>query len=220
MANTVVQATVRETLGKNENRRLRAGGRIPGVVYGRGITPMSVSVDPRDIYRILHSETGRNTIFKLEVDGNSQDVLIRDMQLDPLRDTLVHADFQAIAMDETMEFDVPVEPVGTAKGVKTGGGLLELVLRTIQVECLPGNVPQHITVDVADLDIGGTVRVSQLQVDSEKIKILNDPDLVVLSVVLPAAEKVEEVAAPTEEATVEPEVIKKGKAEEEEAGKE
>jgi len=221
MANTVVQATVRETLGKNSNRRLRAGGRIPGVVYGRGITPIAVSVDPRDIHRILHSDTGRNTIFKLDVDGTSQDVLIRDMQLDPLRDTLVHADFQAIAMDQTMVFDVPVEPLGTAKGVKTGGGLLELVLRTVQVECLPGNVPQHIAIDVNDLDIGGTVRISQLQVDTEKMKILNDPDLVVLSVVLPAAEKVEEVvAAPTEEATTEPEVIKKGKAEEEEAGKE
>ncbi|MFB3904846.1 MAG: 50S ribosomal protein L25 [Acidobacteriota bacterium] len=221
MADTVVQATVRQTIGKNENRRLRARGRIPGVVYGRGITPIAVSVDPRDIHRILHSDTGRNTIFKLDVDGTSRDVLIRDMQLDPLHDTLVHADFQAIAMDETMVFDVPVEPVGTAKGVKTGGGLLEVVLRTIQVECLPGDVPQHIAVDVNDLDVGGTIRVSQLQVDAEKIKILNDPDLVVLSVVLPAAEKVEEVAAPAEEeAAAEPEVIKKGKAEEEEAGKE
>jgi large subunit ribosomal protein L25 len=183
---------------------------------------MAISVDPRDIHRILHSESGRNTIFKLDVAGTARDVLIRDMQLDPIRDTLVHADFQAIAMDQTMAFDVPVEPIGTAKGVKTGGGLLELVLRTIQVECLPGNVPQHITVDVNDLDIGGTVRVSQLQVDTEKVKIMNDPDLVVLSVVLPAAEKVEEVVAPTEEAAVEPEVIKKGKAEEEaeEAGKE
>lgn len=221
MASTVVQATVREHLGKNENRRLRAGGRIPGVVYGQGITPMAISVDPRDIYRILHSDAGRNTIFKLDVAGTSRDVLIRDMQLDPLRDTLVHADFQAIAMDQTMAFDVPVEPIGTAKGVKTGGGLLEVVLRTIQVECLPGDVPQHIAVDVNDLDIGGTVRISQLQVDTEKVKILNDPDLVVLSVVLPAAEKVEEVVAPVEEAaTAEPEVIKKGKAEEEEeAGK-
>ncbi len=222
MANTVVQATVRETVGKNENRRLRAGGRIPGVVYGRGITPIAVSVDPRDIHRILHSDTGRNTIFKLDVNGTSRDVLIRDMQLDPLRDTLLHADFQAIAMDQTMTFDVPVEPIGTAKGVKTGGGLLEVVLRTVQVECLPGNVPQHIAVDVNELEVGGTVRISQLQVDTEKIKILNDPDLVVLSIVLPAAEKVEEVvAAPTEEEAAEPEVIKKGKAEEEEeSGKE
>jgi large subunit ribosomal protein L25 len=222
MANTVVQATVREAVGKNKNRRLRAGGRIPAVVYGHGMTPVAVSVDPRDIYRILHSDSGRNTIFTLDVAGTSRDVLIRDMQLDPLRDTLVHADFQAIAMDQTMVFDVPVEPIGTAKGVKTGGGLLEVVLRTIQIECLPGNVPQHIPVDVTNLDIGGTIRVSQLQVDSEKITILNDPDLVVLSVALPAAEKVEEVAAPVEEeAAAEPEVIKRGKAEEEEqAGKE
>lgn len=220
MSNTVVQATVRETVGKNENRRLRAGGRIPGVVYGRGITPISVSVDPRDIHRILHSGTGRNTIFKLDVAGTSRDVLIRDLQLDPLRDTLVHADFQAIAMDQTMTFDIPVEPIGTAKGVKTGGGLLEVVLRTIQVECLPGDVPQHIAVEVSDLDIGGTIRISQLQVDTSKIKILNDPDLVVLNVALPALEKVEEVAAPVEAETAEPEVIKKGKAEEEEAGKE
>ncbi|RPI29153.1 MAG: 50S ribosomal protein L25 [Acidobacteria bacterium] len=220
MANTVVQATVREAVGKNKNRRLRSSGRIPGVVYGRGITPVSVSVDPRDIHRILHSGSGRNTIFKLDIDGTSRDVLIRDLQLDPLKDTLVHADFQAIAMDQAMVFEVPVEALGSAKGVKTGGGLLEIVMRTIEVECLPGDVPEHIQIDVSDMDIGDTQRVSQLKVDASKIKILNDPDLVVLSVVLPAAEKVEEVAVPTEEATSEPEVIKKGKAEEEEAAKE
>ena len=220
MANTVVQATLRDAVGKNPNRRLRASGRIPAVVYGRGVTPVSISVDPRDVQRILHSASGRNTIFTLEIDGNSRDVLIRDLQLDPVKDTLIHADFQAVAMDQTMVFEVPVEPVGTAKGVKTGGGILEIVLKSIEVECLPGDVPEDIKIDVSEMDVGDVLRVSQLQVDTSKIKVLNEPDLVVLSIVLLALERAEEAAAPVEEAGVEPEVIRKGRAEAEEEEKE
>jgi len=175
---------------------------------------VAISVDPRDIHRILHSESGRNTIFKLNIGDTSRDVLIRDFQLDPLRDTLMHADFQAIAMDQTMEFEVPVETVGTAKGVKTGGGILDIVLRVIDVECLPADVPDHIRIDVKDLEVGDVVRVNQLEVDKSKVKILSDPDLVVINISLPAAEKAEEVPAAGEEAAAEPEVIRRGKEEE------
>ncbi len=219
MATTVVvQATKRGEFGKNSNRRLRNTGRIPAVIYGRGLDPVPVTVDPRDVSRILHSDTGRNTIFKLDIEGTSKDVLIRDYQLDPIRDSLVHADFQAIAMDQTMTFQVPVETVGEAKGVKASGGTLDLVMRTIEVECLPGNVPQSIGLEVADLEIGDSVRVRQLKFDESKIKILSDPDLVVLTVSAPVVEEAPPV--PVEAETAEPEVIKKGKGEEEAAEKE
>ena len=222
MAKTlVVQAKVRKEFGKNHNRRLRAQGMIPGTVYGHKMEAVSVTVDPKEIHRILHSDSGRNTIFKLKVEGSSHDVLIRDFQLDPLRDTLLHADFQAIAMDQAMTFEVPVEPVGVSKGVKTSGGILDVVLRTIEIECLPADVPDQIEIDVTDLDIGDSVRVSQLKVDTSKLKILNDSNLVVINVSMPAIEKVEEApvaeVAEGEEAAAEPEVIKKGKAEEEAA---
>jgi large subunit ribosomal protein L25 len=219
MAKTVVvYAKVRNEFGKNPNRRLRANGLIPGVVYGRSMDAVAVTVDPRDIHRILHSDSGRNTIFKLDVEGASKDVLIRDFQLDPIRDTLVHADFQAIAMDQAMVFEVPVEPVGMAAAVKAAGGLLDVVLRTIEVECLPADVPDHIRIDVSNMNVGDSLRISQVQVDTSKLRILNDPDLTVINVSLPAIEKVEEAPAPEAEeevATAEPEVIKKGKAEEE-----
>jgi len=219
MATTVVvQATKRQEFGKNSNRRLRVSGKIPAVIYGRGMEPVPVTVNPRDVSKILHSDTGRNTIFKLDIDGSSKDVLIRDYQLDPIRDSLVHADFQAIAMDQTMVFQVPVEAVGDAKGVKASGGTLDLVMRTIEVECLPGDVPQSVTLEVGELEIGDSVRVRQLKVDESKIKILSDPDLVVLTVSAPVAE--EAPPAPAEGETAEPEVIKKGKGEEEEAQKE
>jgi large subunit ribosomal protein L25 len=215
----VVQATRRDEFGKNSNRRLRITGRIPAVIYGRGLDPVPVTVDPRDVSRILHSDTGRNTIFKLNIEGTARDVLIRDFQLDPVRDSLVHADFQAIAMDQTMAFQVPVEMVGEAKGVKAAGGTLDLVMRTIEVECLPGDVPQSITVQVDELQIGDAVRVRQLTVDETKIKILSEPDLVVLTVSAPVIEEAPPVPVAEGEA-VEPEVIKKGKGEEEEAEKE
>jgi len=214
----VVEATRRGEFGKNSNRRLRSTGRIPAVIYGRGLDPVPVTVDPRDVSRILHSDTGRNTIFKLNIEGTSRDVLIRDFQLDPVRDSLVHADFQAIAMDQTMTFQVPVEMIGDAKGVKAAGGTLDLVMRTIEVECLPGDVPQNIAVEVEALQIGDSVRVRQLKVDETKVKILSEPDLVVLTVSAPVAE--EAPPAPAEAEVAEPEVIKKGKGEEEEAEKE
>lgn len=214
MSEIIVRAEPRTTLGKNANRRLRGQGRIPAVVYGRRMSPQAVTVDPREVDRILHSEAGHNTIFKLQVDGALQDVIIRDYQLDPVKDKLLHADFQAIAMDETMSFDVPVEVVGSARGVQLGG-ILDLVLREIEVECLPGDVPDHIRVDVSQLEIGDALRVSDLPVDTSRITVLSEPELVVLTVVPPLAEEVEEEVPVEVEEEAEPEVIKKGKVEKE-----
>lgn len=209
-----VWAEPRKELGKNANRRLRAGGKIPAVVYGASFASAAVSVDPKDLYRILHSESGRNTIFKLDIAGENRDVLIKDFQVHPVQGNLLHADFQTIALDQLMVFEVPVEVVGVAKGVKETGGVLDMVVRQIELQCLPRDVPDRIRLDVASLEIGDSIRVAELQVDASKITVLSDPDLVVVTVVPPHVEKEPEVVV--EAVVAEPEVIKKGKAEEEE----
>ncbi len=214
MAEITVQAEERQEVGKGPNRRLRTQGKIPAVLYGHGLETLSVSVDTGDVDQILCSETGHNTIFKLQVGSNSSDVLIRDYQLDPVKGTLLHADFLTVALDKKMTFAVPVQTLGTASGV-TAGGVLDIVLREIELECLPADVPDHIPVDVTELEIGDSVRVKALQMDLSKISLLSDPDLVILSVVPPHVEEEPEVI-PEEEELEEPELIKKGKGEEEE----
>jgi large subunit ribosomal protein L25 len=215
MQDLKVQAENRQEFGKNASRRLRTRGKIPGVLYGQGMDPVALSVDPKEIVRILSSETGRNTIFKLEVGADAKNVLIRDYQLDPIKGTLIHADFQAIAMDEVRVFEVPIEMVGVPKGVKEGGGIVDFVLRQVEVQCLPADVPDHIRVDVEALEIGDAVRVENLRVDASKVEILSDPELVIITIVLPYVEKEPEVIL--EEASAEPEVIRKGRGEEEES---
>ena len=214
MAKITVQADERQEVGKGPNRRLRTQGKIPAVLYGQGLETLSVSVDTGDVDQILCSETGHNTIFKLQCGSNSTDVLIRDYQLDPVKGTLLHADFQVVALDKKMTFAVPVQTMGTASGV-TAGGVLDIVLREIDLECLPSDVPDHIPVDVTELEIGDSVRVEALQIDLSKISVLSDPNLVILSIVPPLVEEEPEVIAEEEELE-EPELIKKGKAEEEE----
>ena len=214
MAQLTVQAEERQKTGKGANRRLRMQGKLPAVVYGQGLETLAVSVNAQDVDLILHSEAGHNTIFQLQVSGKLTDVLIKDYQLDPVKGSLLHADFQAVALDQKMTFAVPVQVEGTAQGV-IAGGVLDQVLREIEVECLPTEVPDHIPLDVTELEIGDSVRVEALQVDSPKISLLSAPDLVILSIVPPQAEEeVEEIVE--EEELEEPELIKKGKAEEEE----
>ena len=214
MSEVIVTAEERTELGKNANRRLRLGGKIPGVVYGRGLDPVSIAIDPSDLIEILESDSGRNTIFALDTGKESKEVLIKDLQLDPIKGTLVHADFQYVSKDQVMEFQVPVELVGEAEGVKTHGGIMDVVLREIHVQCLPMDVPDNIRVDVTDIDIGGSIRVSELEIDTTNVTVLSDPELVVLSVLAPRVEEEPEVVVEEEEG-VEPEVIKKGKEEEE-----
>lgn len=217
MKDLMVQAEQRELLGKNACRRLRAEGKIPGVVYGQDFQPVAVTVNPKDIQHILRSESGHNTIFKLEFNKVSKDVLIRDYQLDPVKGHLLHADFLTVDMHEAMTFEVPLEPVGNAPGVKNGG-ILDQVLREIEIECLPGEVPDNIEVDVSALEIGDILRVEDLKLDASKLTLLSEPDLVVLTISPPTIE--EEEVEEVEEEEAEPEVIKKGKAEEEEEAEE
>jgi len=217
MPTTVIEAQIRIPGGKNANRRLRKSGLIPAVIYGRGKQPIVVSVNPHQVQSILHSDTGRNTIFTVNVDGSEQNnAMVKDYQLDPVQGKMIHADFLEIAMDRLLELTVNVELLGESEGVKIDGGIMDFVTRSIEVECLPSDIPESIKVDVSHLKINDYIRVKNLQTN-EKVKILSDPEVVIVTIVPPIKEEVP-VEAPVEAA--EPEVIKKGKAVEEGAEEE
>jgi large subunit ribosomal protein L25 len=212
---TVIEAQLRTPGGKNVNRRLRIAGKIPAVIYGPGKQPIVVSVDPHAVKAILYSESGRNTIFAISVDGSEQNnAMVKDYQLDPVQGNLIHTDFLEIAMDRLLVLTVNVETVGEAEGVKLDGGIMDIVTRSIEVECLPSDIPESIKVDVSHLKINDYIRVKNIQTDA-KVRILTDPEVVVVTIVPPLKEEVPvvEAAAATPE-TAEPEVIKKGKTEE------
>lgn len=215
MPTTIIEAQMRTPGGKNANRRLRKSGIIPAVIYGPKKKTMAVSVDPHTIQGILHSETGRNTIFTLDVDGSKQkNSMVKDYQLDPVHGNLIHVDFIQIAMDRLLELEVNIELIGEPEGVKIDGGIMDFVTRSIEVECLPADIPESIKVDVSHLRINDYIRVSNLEVDS-KVKILSDSDVVVVTVIPPVKEEEPVVEAEAEAEAEEPEVIKKGKAAEE-----
>ncbi len=220
MEQIVVEATLRKDFGKNASRRTRRRGAIPAIVYGARNKPVPVEVNPRQMLDILRSPSGYNTIFTLNIAGEGKaNVMLKDWQLDPVRETLLHVDLIRVAMTEKLRVKIPVMLVGEAKGVKVQGGVLEQVTREVEVECLPADIPDHLSADVSELMIGKQLRVGELAVDA-KVKVLTDPDRVIAHVV---SIKEEVVAAPevaVEAAPAEPEVIKKGKAaaeEEEEA---
>jgi large subunit ribosomal protein L25 len=217
MASTL-QAEKRDTRGKNEARRLRASGRIPAVVYGgERDKAVEISVDPKVLSRILHSESGVNTLIGLEgVGAGDTRVMVKEYQLDPITHKLLHADFYQIAMDKALTVTVPIVLKGEAKGVKQQGGIVDFVSREIEIETLPGDIPESITVDVSELMLNQGLRVRDLQTEGAKWKPMTDPDTMIVHVV---ALKVEE--APVAElaavpAAAEPEVIKKGKTDKEE----
>jgi|SRR5712671_2668801 len=222
MAEIVVSAESRTDRGKNAARRLRAKGLIPAVVYGGKGEAVAVAVDPKLLQRVLRSETGRNTILKLDIGGKGKtSAILKQWQVDPVRENFLHADFFRIAMDVALRVKVPVAVKGEARGVKTDGGILELIMRTIEVECLPGDIPERMEVDVTDLGINDAIRVSQVPANA-KVKIMEDADQVVVHVIAVKEEVVAPVAGavPVAEgeaapAATEPEVMKKGKKDEE-----
>jgi len=213
-----VPVQIRETRGKNEARRLRQRGLAPAVVYGSGQPTLVVSVEPKQIVKILHSGTGHNTIFNLAVhEGETTPVMLVDWQFDPVRENLLHVDMQRIDLTKRLRASVPVHTHGDPIGVKQQGGLLELVTREIEIECLPDDIPEHFTVDVAELTLGQAKRASDVAL-SGSMKLLSPADAVIAHVVVLRVEAAPEVAAPAvgEAASdAEPEVIKKGKKEEE-----
>jgi large subunit ribosomal protein L25 len=217
-----LQAEKREGRGKNEARRLRAAGRIPAVVYGAEKNKaVEIAVDPKVLLRILHSESGVNTLIGLQgVDFAGGKVLVKEYQLDPIDHKLLHADFYAVAMDKAITVTVPIVLKGEPKGVKQQGGIVDFVNRELEVECLPGDIPEHIDVDVSELMMHQGIRVRDLQADA-KWKPISEPDMMIVHVVTVKAEEPApaEAAAATAAApapAAEPEVIKKGKKEEEE----
>ena len=219
----VVEAQPREANGKNVARRVRKSGKLPAVVYGAGKQPLSVSVDPKQIARILHSEAGHNTIFDLQVDGERTKAMIVEWQYEPINGALLHLDLKRIALDQRLKVKVPIAVKGEAAGVKQQGGILDLVLREVEVECLPGDIPSHVDADVTHLVFGQSLRVSDLPLDRSKVKILTPADQVVAhvtSVKDEVAPTPEVVAAEAAAAPAEPEVIKKGKQETAEEGAE
>src|SRR6266849_2719664 len=218
-----LEATARDTFGKNEARRTRREGRVPAVLYGgdgKEATPIAVA--PKALLKILHSESGQNTLISLKLAGAGDTrVLVKAFQLDPVTHEVLHADFYRVAMDKVLQVTIPIVVHGEPKGVKQQGGVLEHIRREIEIECLPGDIPEHIDVDVSELMLHQGVRVRDLTVNP-KWTPLSDPDLMLVHVIMP---KAEEVAAPAEVAAAdtatpaEPEVIKKGKKEEDEGEK-
>jgi large subunit ribosomal protein L25 len=219
-----LEAVKRDGRGKNEANRLRASGKIPAVFYGpakdgKGPQGVAVSVDPKAVLRILHSDTGANTLINLKFEGLETRVMVREYQLDPITHHLLHADFYQLAMDKAIVVTVPIVVKGESKGVKQQGGLLDFVTRDIEVECLPTDIPENITVDVSELMLHESIRVRDLPLDP-KWKSVSEGDTMLVHIVMPKAE--EEPAAATAEAgaaaaaPAEPEVIKKGKTDEKE----
>ena len=217
-------AVTRTGRGKNEARRLRQEGQVPAVVYGgESREGLPVAVDPKELLRILHSESGVNTLIGLTVDGGkASKVLVKEFQLDPIRDVLLHVDFYRLTLDKAITVTVPVTVSGEPAGVKQQGGLLDFVQRDVQVECMPTEIPEHLDVDVSELMIGDGIRLRDLIADVKWTPV-SDPDTLLVHVIAPKVEEeeaeAEAEAAATEPAVegAEPEVIKKGKAEDEES---
>src|ERR1041385_1411692 len=203
---------------KNDARRVRRDGKVPAVVYGAGKDAVPVSVDPRQVTRILHSATGHNTVFDLAVDGERSKAMIVDWQYEPIKGSLLHIDVKRIAMDQKLKVNVPIELVGEPAGVKQQGGILEQIAREVEVECLPGDIPNQIELNVGDLVFGMVLRVADLP-KNDKVKFLSDPDQPVAHIISIKEEEVatpEAVAGEAAAAPPEPGGIKKGKQETEE----
>jgi len=217
----VLEAQTRDSFGKNEARRTRRGGHVPAVLYGgggNGATP--IAVHPKALLKILHSDSGQNTLIQLKLAGAGETrVLVKDFQLDPVTHEVLHADFYRVAMDKLLRVTIPIVVHGEPPGVKQQGGILEHIRREIEIECLPADIPENVDLDVGELMLHQGIRVRDIA-PNPKWKPISDADMMVVHVIMP---KAEEVAAPTEAAVAaaatatpaEPEVIKKGKKEEE-----
>jgi len=213
MASATLEATTRESRGKNEARRLRVAGRIPAVLYGGAGGAVPLSVDPKALSRILHSGSGVNSIISLDVQGQGvTQVLVKEFLLEPIRHSMLHADFYRLQMDKAITVTVSIVLKGEPKGVKLQGGVVDFPGREVEVECLPGDIPENLTIDVSELMIGQGVRLKDLATDAKWTPV-SDPDTLIVHVIAAKAEE----AAPEAAATAEPEVAKKGKGDEEKA---
>ena len=212
----VLEVVRRDQFGRNNAGRLRRQGQIPAVLYGNKTAAEPVSVDPKALLRILHSQSGANTLISLKLEGaGDMRVLVKEYQLDPVKHELLHADFYRVAMDQMLQVTVPIQLTGEARGIKQQGAIVDFVHRELQVECLPGDIPENITVDITNLMLHDGVRVRDIDTGG-RWKPLSDGDMLIVHLVAPKVEAeaaTPEAAAPG--ATAEPEVIKKGKTEKE-----
>jgi large subunit ribosomal protein L25 len=216
----ILEAQARSSFGKNEARRTRRAGQVPAVLYGgdaKEATP--IAVPPKALLKILHSESGQNTLISLKLAGAGDTrVLVKDFQLDPITHEVLHADFYRVAMDRLLRVSIPIVVHGEAAGVKQQGGVLEHIRREVEIEVLPADIPENITIDVSELMLHQGIRVRELPVNP-KFKAVSDPDMMLVHVIMPKAEEVaapaDAVAAAATATPAEPEVIKKGKKEEE-----
>jgi large subunit ribosomal protein L25 len=198
---TVVEATPREEKGKNASRRLRANGQIPAAVYGGGMESVPVAINARELGTILRSDAGRNTIFTLNIQGHdSSPVMIKNLDVNPVTNKLVHTDLVRISLTEKTQVSVRIEFVGEPAGVKLSGGMIDVHLHEVEIECLPRDIPEQISVDVSNMELGDHIRVSDIPVDSDAITLVSDPDLLVVSLLAPSAVVEEVVEAPADAA--------------------
>ena len=215
----VLEAIERTSRGKNEARRLRVTGKIPAVIYGEREGGVAIAVDPKGLTKILQTELGANTLISLKLPGGADArVLVKEYQYDPVIHQLLHADFYKVALDKVIRVTVTVVPRGEPKGVKQQGGVLDIVHRQLELECLPGDIPEHIEIDVTEMMVGQSVRVRDVAT-SAKWKAVSDPEMMLMHVIIPKVEEVpatpDAVAAAAAAGPAEPEVIKKGKKDEE-----
>jgi len=206
---TVIEAQTRTPEGKNANRRIRMSGKIPAVIYGPGKEPAVLSLVPGDIKAILRSEAGRNTIFTVNIEGIGQrNAMVKDYQLNPVKGNLTHVDLLEIAMDRLLTLMVNVELIGEPQGVKIDGGTLDFITRAIEIECMPADIPESIKLEIDALKVNDYIRAKDVNL-GEKVRILTDPDVVIVTIAPSQKEASSEAAT----AAAEPEVIKKGKVE-------
>ena len=217
MDQIIVEASPRETRGKNAARRVRLTGQVPAVIYGGKGDSQALEINAKQVAAILRSASGHNTIFKIKIKNDEQTAILKDWLVDPVKGHLLHVDLLRIAMDVRMRVKVPVHTFGEAQGVKLQGGVFEIVTREVEIECLPSDIPTEFGMDISGLMIGMQLRASDIQVDPAKIKILTDPTRVLSHIVTLRVEEEKPVEAVAAEAATpaEPEVIKKGKKDEE-----
>jgi large subunit ribosomal protein L25 len=213
--NIVVEAAARATRGKNEARRLRLTGKVPAVLYGGKGKSVTLALNAKQVGAILRSESGHNTLFQVDLEGNHEPAILKDWLVDPITGRLLHVDLLRVAMDVRMRVRVPVHTFGEPAGVKQQGGVFEVVTRDVEIECLPGEIPTEFRADVTGLMLGQQLRASDLAIDETKMKLITDPERVLAHVVALKVEEEKPVdAVAAETATpAEPEVIKKGKKE-------
>jgi len=215
MASAQLSATPRDSSGKGSARSLRAQGKIPAVIYGHGREPQSLAIETRELEKLLSKISAESTVIELSMDGKSARTLIREIQRHPFKRQILHVDFQELVAGEKITVRIPIVLLGIPEGVRQDGGILDQVMRELEIEVDPANIPNHVEVDVNALHIGDSVHVREIPLP-EGVELVGEPDSTVCVVSAPRA--VVETVAPTEEAEVvaEPEVIGKAKKEEEE----